>query len=105
MPYKSSQIKIEGTQYDKRIKLFPEDKEEIKKLHSEGASIRSLAKSFKVSRRLIQFIIFPERHQKNIEDRKARGGSKYYYKTETHTEYMKTHRSHKQKLYLEGKIK
>jgi hypothetical protein len=44
---------------------------------------------FNVSRRLIQFILHPSKHQANLEARKERGGSKIYYKREKHTKAIK----------------
>lgn len=48
---------------DKRVKLTDEDRAQIKALHEEGQSIRAIARMFegKCSRRMIQFILFPER--------------------------------------------
>ena len=78
MPFKSEKIKIEGTEFDRRKKLTEADREKIKKLHAEGEGIRALGRMFNVDKRLIQFILFPERHEKNLKDRKERGGSKIY---------------------------
>ena len=103
MPYKSEKIKIAGSLYDKRIKLTEQDREDIKNL--TGMSIRGIARMYGVDKRLIQFILFPERHQKNLLDRKNRGGSKQYYNREKQRQYMKKHRNHKQELYIKGKIK
>lgn len=103
MPYKSERIKIAGGKYDRRIKLTPQDKEDIKEL--TGLSIRAVARMYGVDKRLIQFILYPEKQEKNKLDRKGRGGSARYYNREKQKEYMKKHRHHKQNLYLKGKIK
>lgn len=103
MPYKSEKIKISSTEYDRRRKLTDEDKEEIKQL--VGMSIRGIARMYGVDKRLIQFILYPERHTKNLADRRARGGSMQYYDKEKHTKYIRKHRHYKQQLFLEGKIK
>ena len=106
MPYKSEKVKIEKTKYDKRVKLTPEKKVEIKEMYERGGiSQRELAKKFGVSRRLIVFCIHPEKLEANYQRRVERGGSKFYYDRLKHNEYMKTHRQHKQKLFIEGKIK
>lgn len=47
--------------YDARVKLTVAQKEAIKMLHGSGYSIRAIAKKFYVSRRTVQFIIYPER--------------------------------------------
>ena len=50
---------------------------------------------FNVSRRLIIFIVYPERLKKNKQDRRDRGGSKIYYKKEVHTEAIRSYRRYK----------
>lgn len=104
MPYKSDSIKIEGTKYDRRRKLTEDDRQDIIKLSAE-LSVHQLAKNFNVSRRLVQFILYPERHEENLIRRRARGGSKAYYSTEKNTKAKREHCRYKHKLYLEGKIK
>lgn len=105
MPYKCEKIPM-PIQKDKRIKLLPCQKIAIKNMFATGLySINGLAKLWKVSKRLIQFILFPERQQKNLQDREARGGSKQYYSTEYNTKTMKNHRHYKQELYLKGELK
>lgn len=103
MPYKSDRIKIQGTKYDRRIKLTEQDREYIK--HLTGMSIRGIARMYGVDKRLIQFILYPERHQKNLLDRKNRGGSAQYYDREKNREYAKKTRNYKHELYVDGKIK
>lgn len=103
VPYKSEKIRIAGTKYDRRIKLTEQDKEDIKQL--TGMSIRGIARMYGVDKRLIQFILFPERKEKNLLDRKNRGGTMQYYNKDERREKMKEFRHYKQSLYLEGKIK
>ena len=103
MPFKSEKIKIQGTKYDARRKLSEQDKQDIREY--VGLSNYELARMYGVSKRLIQFIKYPERHKKNLEDRAIRGGSMAYYDKEKQREYMKKHRKRKQQLYIEGKIK
>jgi transposase-like protein len=93
-------------EFDKRRKLSDEDKEEIqyRYLKIGGVSQRELAREYGVSRRLIVFIIYPERQIENYKARVDRGGSAIYYEKSKHTEYMRTHREHKNKLYKEGKL-
>jgi len=103
MPYKHKDLKIYRAD-DRRVKLSDEDREEIKKLYGT-ISQRKLASKYNVSRRLIIFIGCPEKYERNLKQREERGGSKIYYKKEKHTKAMKKHRQHKQKLYLDGKLK
>lgn len=102
MPYKSEKIKIAGTKHDKRIKLSETDKEEIREL--VGMPIREIARLYGVDKRLIQFILYPERLVKNKLDRANRGGSAAYYDKDKQRDYMKKHRRYKQELYVKGEI-
>lgn len=91
-----------GETKDKRRKLTEEQRNEVRGLHEAGESIHSLSKSFEVSRRLIQFILYPERLEKNLKDRNARGGSMQYYDTNTRREDMRKHRAYKKSLIDES---
>jgi hypothetical protein len=104
MPYKSEKIKIEKTEHDKRVKLSDEQRQEIKE-NKLGLSLSKLAEMYGVSKRLIQFILDPEKQKRNLELREERGGSKIYYDKEKHNESVKKHRRYKQKLFIKGKIK
>lgn len=106
MPYLSEKIKIQKTEFDRRIKLTDDDKELIKWLsEEEKISQRKLAIQFNVSRRLIQFVLNPQKLIDNKKKRAERGGWKQYYNKEANTEVQKEHRNYKQKLYVENKIK
>lgn len=102
MPYKSEKIKIAGTKYDRRRKLTEADKEEIREL--VGLSVREIARRYGVDKRLIQFILYPERLAKSKLDRASRGGSSAYYDKDKQRDYMKKHRRYKQELYVKGEI-
>jgi len=104
MPYKSENIKIQGTQYDKRRRLTDEDRQLL--LEDKGKlSQRAAARKYGISRRLVTFIWFPERLEIAKEQYKERRKSGIYYNKEKHTKSIREHRKRKQKLYLEGKIK
>jgi len=106
MPRKSDSIPIRNESLDRRVKLTKEDKELISELReTQGKSYNWLAKEFGVSKRLIIFICKPETQLKNLEERKARGGSKQYYDREKHTVSMKEHRNYKKELFIKGLIK
>ena len=105
MPFKSGKILIEKTSFDRRVKLTDDDKELIRKIKAEeNLSQRALARQFNVSRRLIQYVLDPEKLTENKRLREERGGSKQYYDKEKHREYMKDHRRYKQDLYIKGEI-
>jgi IS30 family transposase len=96
MPFKTEKTKLDSPFFDRRVKLLPCMREMIHVLHEEGRSITSLARQFNVNKRLIQFELFPERKEKNYQNRLERGGSKIYYKGgEEWAETMRTHRRHK----------
>lgn len=105
MPYKSEKIIIQGTNLDRRRRLTDSDKIEVKKMYASGNySYNKIARFYKVSKRLINFIVKPELHAKNLEARRARGGSKIYYDKNKNTIAVRKWRNYKQKLYKEGKI-
>ncbi len=97
MPYKTDKQKLGSPFLSKRVKLLPCQKEMIKYWHELGTSIHGLAKMFKVNKRTIQFILFPERLELNKLHRKQRGGSKVYYDKDYHKEKIKEHRHYKYK--------
>ena len=104
MPYKAEKIKIEGTEFDRRIKLTDEQRQDIRELHSAGLAQRELARRYRVDRRLISFIVNPAGYEENKKRRAERGGSKVYYEKEKHKNYIKSHRRYKQDLKISNKI-
>jgi len=99
MPALVDKITVASPFLDRRVKLLPCQRERIYQMHHlEVFGIRELSRIFKVDRRLIQFICYPERHLKNLDDRKARGGSAKYYVTEKNTTAMTKHRAHKKEI-------
>ena len=106
MPRKSENIQIQGTEHDRRRKLSEEDKRVIKEIYQTGEySQRQLAAMYGVSRRLIVFCIYPERLEKNYQNRVANGGSKIYYDKQKHTKSMRECRQHKEDLVKAGIVK
>lgn len=98
MPYKTESLSIDCPFMDRRTKLLPCQKEMVLHYHKLGHSQRTIARMFNVSRRLIIFIIYPERLEKNYKARLDRGGSKQYYEKSKNNEYQKIHRRYKHKL-------
>lgn len=115
MPYLLDKIKI-GKQYDRRRKLTDKDREEIRRLYREhggrtlkgvigkAMSTRALAKRFNVSRRLIQFVIHPERLKALQEHNVKIKHHKIYYDRKKVRKYMAKHRAYKRQLVVENKI-
>ena len=106
MPFKfeNKHLKIRKED-DKRIKLTEDDKQEIRKLYSQGVmSQRQLAEMFNVHRRSIQFALDPEKLKRNNEQRAERGKDGRYYQKEKQREYMREYRHRKKMLFEEGKL-
>ena len=82
---------------DKRKKLTDEDKKLIKQMHEEGYAIRALGRKFQVDHRTIQFILFPERLERNKELRRERLllDPQRYYDREDHKKAMQDLRRRK----------
>lgn len=104
MPYKfeTNKLKI-PEKYDRRRKLYQEDRKEILKLYDDGCSIRSIARKFGVARRTISVIVNPEAAEKlrqYIKENHRRFRKSKAYRTEA----MLKHRRYKRRLYLEGKL-
>lgn len=106
MPYKSEKIPIAGTKYDRRRKLTEQQKEYIRWLREEERlSQRKLAAMFGVSRRLITFILDPEKERKSKERlRQLKKDGRYKPTKEEWAETMREHRHYKHQLNVDGKI-
>lgn len=105
MPYKTEKIRFDCPFFDKRSKLLPCQKEMIVYYSKRGYSQRKLAAMFNVSRRLITFIIDPQKLKKNYEARLELGGSKIYYKGGPEwAEAVRNHRRRKHSI-LKSTIK
>lgn len=106
MPYKSEKISISGTEYDRRQKLTPEQRAEIyHRYHTEEVSQRQLAREYGVSRRLITFLIDPDKMEASRR-RLKRSKAKGMYKPDKKkwAETVREHRHYKQQLFKQGKI-
>lgn len=86
--------------FDRRVKLTDKEREEIKELHKQGIGIRAIARKFekKCSRRLIQFVIFPERQKVVVKRQKDDKNWIKYYDKEKRKFYMRDHREYKKKV-------
>lgn len=95
MPFKTDKIAIDDPFLDRRVKMLPCQKEMAITLYNRGASINGIARMYKVNKRLIQFLLFPERKELNLQHRRDRGGTKIYYNKEYHAAKMREHRRYK----------
>lgn len=106
MPYKFEKTAINNPEHDKRVKLTDEQREEIRNEYALGnLSQRGLAQKYGVSRRLIQFILSPEKLEKAKNDFAERQKDGRYYSKEKQREYIKKHRDHKKDLVSKGLLK
>lgn len=105
MPYLTDKEKIDNPFLDRRVKLIPCQREMVLYWYKQGTSIRAIARMFHVDKGTIQFILFPERLQRNRELRQARGGSKIYYKKEKNTKAMREHRQYKYAVLKDATIR
>lgn len=103
--YKSEKIKLSPNQ-DRRIKLNDKQREEIREKYTTGMySQRNLAEEYGVSRRLITFILDPDKAKKNAEQLKQRrADGRYKPSKEKWAAIMREHRQYKQELYLKGEL-
>lgn len=91
MPYKFETDKLKiPRELDRRVKLPLEKHQEIRELADKGMSQRKIASLYGVSRRLIVFILFPERLEKLKKNKKQ-----YKYPKEKHSLWAKNTRNYK----------
>ena len=90
--------------YDNRRKLTDVQKIKIRalrKFNPKKWTHAALANKFNVSKRLIQFIIDPQKRLDNVQTRRDRG---YKVPKEKHRDYVRQYRKHKRELLLENKL-
>ena len=83
---------------DGRRKILPSQHELVRQTYKELKSYQKTADKFGVSKRLIIFIVNPEKLQQFAFDRK--GAWKKYYSKEARRETMRKYRAKKRKLGL-----
>jgi len=102
MPYKYQYTRMKiPRKLDKRVKILDEDKERIMTLYGKGISLHSIERDFfeyRISRRSIQFILFPERKEKCRIDYKTRRIDGRYYDKDKWRVQMRNHRRYKQSI-------
>ena len=107
MPYKfETDKKLINKEDDRRRKLSDNQKKLMVDMYKSGEySQRKLAIEFGVSRRLVQFIVDPDKQRLNYERRLENGGSKQYYDKDKHTDAIREHRRYKKELNKQNKLK
>jgi hypothetical protein len=86
---------------DRRVKISDEDRSHIASLYSKGVAVREIVRRMdnRISRRSIQFILFPERlehlqnHNREIEHWKI------YYNRSEHNKAMRKTRKHRAEVF------
>src|SRR3990172_5636149 len=89
-----------NTLQDGRRKITPEQYPKIKEYYKEVKSQRKTAELFKISRRLIQFILDPDKLKHLQENNKKIKHHLKYYDTEKNRIYMRTYRAKKRQQGL-----
>ena len=92
--------------YDRRIKLTDEQKEEIREIYSFGkCGTRTLAREYGVSKRLVQFIVDPQKAERQKELFKERRKDGRYYDREKHRKAIASLRAYKKEIIKEREEK
>jgi hypothetical protein len=104
MPYKNQTLKLLiPKELNRRVKLTTQDKDSIRESYKLGhTSQRALASLYNVSRRLIQFVLSPDKYEESKRIRNTRHTR--YYNKEKQKEYIKKVRHYRQELYKEDKL-
>lgn len=106
MPYLSEKIPIQGTQFDRRVKLDGYQKACLKaEREHDGTSYNKLAKKYGCSKKLAIMICNPEIKEKCAEAFKQRRKDGRYYDRARSTRSVRETRQYKQQLKITGKIK
>jgi len=97
MPYKIETLKIKlpkNKWYDRRYKLTEQEKDEIRE-NIEWLSMRKLWLKYKVDRKTIAYIIYPERYEQMLAAAKERRKDWRYYDKDKHRKAMKKTRRYR----------
>lgn len=84
-------------------KYTDNDRALVKKLHAQGCSTRHIERIIGMSRRMIQFTLYPERAERARQlFKKRQKTGRYRYDKETHARKVRETREHKRKLLEQG---
>lgn len=94
---------------DRRVKLQAEDKIAIRNQYfnvheSERPTMTALAAKYNVDRRLIQFVLFPEREERHKIQASIRQKDGRYYNKEKGRKKMQEYRDYKRSLIESGEL-
>lgn len=84
-------------------KYTDQDRAQVKKLHAEGYSIRHISRVVGMSRRLVQFTLYPERlaHARQLFKKRQQTG-RYRYPTEKQSAMVAETRKRKRAMLKQG---
>jgi hypothetical protein len=92
--------KYENPKNDGRRKIMPEQYEEVIRTYRKLSSYQKTADVYRVSKRLIIFIVNPEKYEEFLRKRYDKKVWFEYYDREAHTKAQKKFRKKKRKLGL-----
>lgn len=90
-----------GKDFDGRRRISDEVRQEILELKGKMTQ-RDVAELFGISRRMVQFIWYPDVYEAYREKRRQEKSWAKYYSAKKHREYMRRHRSKKRELLNQG---
>ena len=98
--YESRKIKLPKSK-DRRRRLTDKDRAKIKEMRKDGAGIRKIARAMaaKCSRRMVQFVLFPDRLEKVKQAAKDRSQSARSYERVKGKKWARTIREHRAYKY------
>lgn len=85
-------------EYKRSAKYNEVDRLHVQKMHREGSSIHLISRTTGISRRMVQFILYPARLELAKKLYKQRRKDGRYYVRAKHTQAMRIHRSYKKLL-------
>lgn len=105
-PYRQVLAGIIPREYDRRVKYTEEQREEVRRMHKVyGLAQREIERRTGISRRMISFILFPERLAVvKAQYKERRKDGRYYPPKEKWRETMRKHRHYKKELHNKGII-
>lgn len=104
MPNK--ELPYQDPMQDGRRKLHPSQYAEVRAVYQSGCSYRATAEMFGVSKRLVYYIVHPEKLEQYRKEAKEKKAWAMYYTTEKRKEYVRRYRAKKRMLgFMESQNK
>lgn len=99
MPYAHRKKRIPRS-LDRRVKIDDEKRARVSVLYRrEGMAQRAIARELGISRRMVSFILFPEKEEAcKRQYRERRKDGRYYYGKEKWRKTMREHRHYKEAI-------